>query len=339
MTVDNEIREGARNAVQVCMNVQARDRVFVLTDDVTLGIGQALADEAANTGAAVELGRLEEYAPRPITHIPERLIPDIEAFAPTVTFFAASSQKGEVAFRMTLSARLRQTLKVRHAHMPGITPRLMCEGMTVDYRKVHKLTMQVYELARQAKTIHVTSHNGTDLTARFSSELEWMPCHGLYHEQGEWGNLPEGEVFTCPATVKGVIVADVLGDYFSPKYGVLVHPVTFRVVDSLVERVACDDKGIEAEVWAYLNSAENGRRVGEFAIGTNTGVTELSGNLLQDEKIPGVHVAFGNPYPFVTGADWSSRVHVDVIPTGCSIEMDGEMIMVNGEFQLSRQET
>jgi len=334
MTVENEICAGARNAVQVCMNVQAQDRVFVLTDDVTLGIGQALADEAADTGATVELGRLEEYAPRPITSIPERLIPSIEAFAPTVTFFAASSQKGEVTFRMTLSARLRQTLKVRHAHMPGITPRLMCEGMTVDYRQVHKLTMQVYELARQAKTIHVTSHKGTDLVTNFDPKLKWMPCHGLYHEQGEWGNLPEGEVFTCPAAVEGIIVADVLGDYFSPKYGVLAHPVTFHVAGSMVERVECEDEDIEAEIWTYLNSAENGRRVGEFAIGTNTGVTKLSGNLLQDEKIPGVHVAFGNPYPFVTGANWSSQVHVDVIPTGCSIEMDDQVIMTNGEFRI-----
>ena len=110
--------------------------------------------------------------------------------------------------------------------------------------------------------------------------------------------------------------------------------MTFHVVDGWVERVECADKAIEAEVWAYLNSDENGRRVGEFAIGTNTAITGLSGNLLQDEKIPGVHVAFGNPYPHETGADWSAKVHVDVIPTRCTIEIDGKVIMVNGEFRL-----
>lgn len=328
-----QVREGARNAVRVCMNVQAQDRVFILTDDITLDIGQALADEAAATGAAVELCCLEEHGPRPITNMPPGLIPDMEAFAPTVTFFAAHPQKGEVAFRMALLVHLPQVLKVRHAHMPGITPRLMCEGMRADYRQVYGLTMQVYERARQAKAIHVTSHKGTDLTARFGPKLKWIPCHGLYLEQGEWGNLPEGEVFTCPAAVEGIIVADVLGDYFGPKYGVLAHPVTFSIVDGVVERVECDDRDIEAEVWAYLNSTENGRRVGEFAIGTNTAVAELSGNLLQDEKVPGVHVAFGDPFPHLTGADWSSKVHVDVIPTRCSIEMDGKVIMANGEFR------
>jgi aminopeptidase len=334
MTVDDEIREGAHNAVRVCMNVQAQDRVFILTDDVTLSVGQALAGEATAVGATVELRRLEEYTPRPITDAPEGLVSAIETFAPTVTFFAASSQKGEVTFRMALSARLRQALKVRHAHMPGVTPRLMREGMRADYRQVYDLTMQVYERVQQAEIIHVTSPKGTDLVAHFAPKLKWIPCHGQYHEQGKWGNLPEGEVFTCPAAVEGTVVADVLGDYFSAKYGVLAHPVTFEIVNGLVERVTCDDDGIGSEVWDYLNSTENGRRVGEFAIGTNIAVTELSGNLLQDEKIPGVHVAFGNPYPHETGADWSSRVHVDVIITGCNIEVDGEVMMTDGKFQL-----
>lgn len=338
MVVDELVREGARNAVRVCMNVGAEDRVFVLTDDVTLGIGRALAEEAAATGAAVELRRLEEYAPRPIISMPEGLIPSIDEFGPTVSFFAAGSQKGEVAYRLELLVYLPEVLKVRHGHMPHIEPRLMREGMRADYREVHRLTMQVYELARQAKTARVTSPKGTDLTARFGRELRWKPLHGLYHEQGEWGNLPEGEVMTCPASAEGIIVADVLGAYFSPKYGVLAQPMTFHVVDSLVQQVECGDKEIEDEVWAYLNSAENGRRVGEFAIGTNRAVKELTGNLLQDEKIPGVHVAFGNPFPEETGADWSSKVHVDVIPTRCTIELDGERIMENGEFLLRPEE-
>jgi hypothetical protein len=35
---------------------------------------------------------------------------------------------------------------------------------------------------------------------------------------------------------------------------------------------------------------EHSERVGEFALGTNTGVTQMIGNLLQDEKVPGVHI-------------------------------------------------
>ena len=63
-----------------------------------------------------------------------------------------------------------------------------------------------------------------------------------------------------------------------------------------------------------------------------SGCSKLTGNLLQDEKLPGIHVAFGNPYPAETGAKWSSPVHVDVIPLRCTIEMDGEIVMTDGKF-------
>jgi aminopeptidase len=333
MSIDTAVREGARNAVRVCMNVQPQDRVFVFTDDETLGIGQAFVDEAKALGAEAMLRRLEEYATRPITSVPPGMVPDVEAFAPTVTLYAASSRPGEVGYRMQLSAHLHR-LNVRHGHMPSIDLRLMQEGMRADYHQVHVLTMQVFERMRHAGTTRVRSLKGTDLSVGFSRGLAWIPCHGMYHAQGDWGNLPEGEVYTCPAIVNGTVVADVLGDYFSPKYKVLAEPVAFQIVDSRVTRVTSDNRAIADEVRAYLDSAENGRRVGEFAIGTNTAVSELTGNLLQDEKLPGIHVAFGNPYPDRTGADWASTVHVDVIPTCCTIEVDGQTIMKDGEFQI-----
>jgi leucyl aminopeptidase (aminopeptidase T) len=93
--------------------------------------------------------------------------------------------------------------------------------------------------------------------------------------------------------------------------------------------------GIRAEPGlnsAYLDGAENGRRVGEFAIGTNIGLSRLVGNLLQDEKMPGVHIAFGRPYPEETGATWTSSVHVDLVPARCSVLMDGDIVMSDGRF-------
>jgi len=50
--------------------------------------------------------------------------------------------------------------------------------------------------------------------------------------------------------------------------------------------------------------------------------------------MPGLHVAFGNPYPEFTGADWSAKIHVDVIPSECTIEVDGLIIMRDGQFTI-----
>jgi aminopeptidase len=196
------------------------------------------------------------------------------------------------------------------------------------------LTNQVYELVRHAQTIHVTSAKGSDVTATFHKDWQWIPCHGRYHEQGKWGNLPEGEVFTAPATVDGTLVCDVLGDYFSEKYGVLEHPVIITVKHGYVTEVASQNGSLATELREYLFSVPNGNRAGEFAIGTLASLKKLVGNLLQDEKMPGLHVAFGNPYPQFTGADWDAKIHVDVIPMNCTIEVDGRTIMRNGAFTI-----
>jgi len=82
----------------------------------------------------------------------------------------------------------------------------------------------------------------------------------------------------------------------------------------------------------YTSTDENSNRVGEFAIGTNTALTHVIGNILQDEKIPGVHIAFGHPYAEHTGANWSSKTHIDCVGRDFDIWFDGEQVMKRGKF-------
>jgi leucyl aminopeptidase (aminopeptidase T) len=322
------------------MNTRKSDRVYIITDHDTQLIGEALGMESENVGAATKVVYLENYGARPITEVPQKLLQDRVDFEPTVTYYAAEGQPGEVKMRMHLARQSRQAYQdkgiphPRHGHMVGITPQLIEEGMNADYHEVNRITFQVLDLVKNSHIIQVKSSKGTDITVTFDSDLKWVPCHGLYHNPGDDGNLPEGEVFTCPDIVNGIVVADLIGDYFSPKYGVLNTPVTFEIKDSLVKRVSCQNRALADELWDYLTSVPNGTRVGEFAIGTNTAVTQLSGNLLQDEKIPGIHIAFGNPIPYFTGADWVSDVHVDVVPINCTIIVDDSILMKDGQFIL-----
>ena len=329
---DGPLSEGARNAVRVCMGADSDDRVLVATDEGTTSVGDALLREAAAVKAAHKLVILEDYGRRPMTELPQRLADDIRSFAPSVTFFAATARQGEFPMRREFIDLATSELRARHGHMPGITPSIVQEGLSVDYEVVGELTADVHERLRGCRSVHVTSSKGTDLVARFSDTLRWVPCDGSYRESGEWGNLPEGEVFTCPESVDGVLVADVVGDYFSWRYGILADPVTIEIAGGLAGKISCANRQLEAELSSYLASNENGMRVGEFAIGTNIGVRALSGNLLQDEKIPGVHVAFGHPNGDLTGASWSSATHVDMIPTECTVYVDEERLMERGRF-------
>lgn len=330
----DDMRQGAEVAVQICMAVQPDERVLILGDEGSALISQALADAASATAAEVELFTLESFGLRPITTMPDGLQSVLERFQPNVSFYTASSRPGELKFRMAYMPAVMQANPngARHGHMINITPPLMMQGMRVDYQRIFDITMRVHGIVRHAAEIRVTNPRGTDFTAAFNPEFKWIPCHGLYHEPGLWGNLPEGETFTSPRTANGVLVVEELGDYFSERYGILNTPVTFVVEDGRVQTVRCEDTALEKDVQSYIFGAQNADRVGEFAVGTNIALTGLVGNLLQDEKFPGVHVAFGDPYGKQTGADWKSEHHVDVIPTQCTIDVDGRRIMTAGKF-------
>ncbi|HXE71623.1 MAG TPA: aminopeptidase [Candidatus Nitrosotenuis sp.] len=321
---------GARNAIEVCLGVQEGQRVFILTDRRTETVARALADAARGVGAPVKVEILEDHVPRPTRSLPDPLLEEVEKAE--VVLYCVWPQAGELPSRAQI-VHLIERLGRRYAHMVGITERIMCQGMRADFRKVDAVSRLLLERARRCRSVHVTSRAGTNLVARFRPDYIWRKTSGIVEEV--WSNLPGGEIFTTPATVDGVFVVDgPVGDHFAEKYGVLgeKQPMRLYIEGGYLTRVECPNKELEKEFWDYCHTAAGSDRVGEFAIGTNLAVFEPIGNLLQDEKIPGVHIAFGDPYGSQTGADWTCPTHVDVITTSCDIWMDGEMIMDDGIF-------
>jgi leucyl aminopeptidase (aminopeptidase T) len=208
----------------------------------------------------------------------------------------------------------------------------MTDGMAADYEEIYRVTQQVWNVARTASRIEVATRNGTELVATFSKDRKWIPCDGHYWEQGRWGNLPEGETFTAPLSVDGVIAAEEMGDWFAEKYGLFAKPVMMRVKGGRLVSFETEDDLLRADIEGYMAQDANSNRVGEFAIGTNVGLSRIVGNFLQDEKFPGVHMAFGDPYGFETGADWECPSHVDVLASHATVLVDGRKIMEDGRF-------
>jgi aminopeptidase len=134
--------------------------------------------------------------------------------------------------------------------------------------------------------------------------------------------------------VNGLIVIDgLMGDYFDTTYGLLSkNPVTLEVIDSRIVKVHCIDTSITDDLMNYMKQDANANRIGEFAIGCNTGLDKLYGQMLVDEKRPGVHVAIGHGYPEVTGSGWSSLAHCDCVMLETTVIVDGEILMEKGKF-------
>jgi aminopeptidase len=327
---DSELTPGARNAVQVCLRVQPSERVTVITDVASLEISAAIVRELEGVGSPYHTFVLEELEERPLVKLPQPILDDLETA--NVSIFAVQVQRKELQSRMQMTEVVNRR-KIRHAHMVNINRRIMLEGMRADFARVDRISQKVVEMVRKASQIRAKTAAGTDLVADLNPSYQWLKTSGII-SRDKWGNLPGGEVFTTPGEVNGTFVIDgVVGDYLCAKFGDLKgNPLTIRMEKNRLASAESRNQELRDDFWAYTHTDENSDRVGEFAIGTNIELKDVIGEILQDEKYPGVHIAFGNPYGEHTGAKWYSSTHIDVVGRNFDIWVDGEQMMRGGQF-------
>jgi aminopeptidase len=328
----NELMAGAKNAVEVCLDVRPGEKALVIADEVSRSVAASLENALEQRQAEFTGLLLEDFGPRPMIAAPEAVLEALEKT--DVGVLCMTPQPGELAARMAI-VRIVERRQIRYAHMIGVTPEIMQQGMRADYHKVDELSDRLRERMVRAETLTVRTEAGTSFKAHFNPELDWVKTSGLISPR-YWSNLPAGEVFTTPATVDGTFVCDATaGDYFNGKYGDLQEtPMVMEIEGGRLRRVKCPRKDLEEEFWNYCHTDENSDRVGELAFGTNLGLSQMIGILLQDEKFPGVHIAFGDPYGSQTHADWKSRTHVDVLTRNCDVWIDEDQVIQKGRYQL-----
>jgi leucyl aminopeptidase (aminopeptidase T) len=327
--------QGARSAVVTCLRIDPSEKVTLIADRVTEPIAASLAAQLAERGCPWNAFVLEDLAARPLADMPAPILADMETSQ--VSIFAVQVEPNELRSRMQMTDVVNRR-HMRHAHMVNITPEIMCQGMRADFDLVDRLSQKVLERVRKAKRIRATTAAGTDITAEMNPGYKWFKTSGIISPE-KWGNLPGGECFTSPGEVNGTFVVDgVVGDWLCARYGLLAGtPLTIEIAGNRIVRCSSANKQLEADFWAYTHTDENSDRVGEFAIGTNVGVERVIGNILQDEKFPGIHIAFGNPYGEHTGAPWRSGTHIDVVGLGFNIWLENEDGAEQIEEQIMRE--
>ena len=328
-----ELEPGARNAVDVCLAIKPEERVALIADEPSREVAASIAAALDRIGAKWN-GVLIEDDARPLTSAPQSVLDALEHA--DVGILCVQPRPGELGARMTIVSVVERR-GIRYAHMVGVTPQIMREGMRADYRLVDALSQRLCERMQHARRLRVETPSGTSFIASFDPSLAWVKTSGLINRR-YWSNLPAGEVFTTPASVDGVFVCDgTAGDYFGPKYGDLrATPLTLDIAGGRLKAAHCARKDLEQEFWDYCHTDEQSDRVGELAFGTNIALEDMIGVLLQDEKIPGVHIAFGDPYGSQTGASWKSRTHIDVLTRACDVWIDDEQVIGSGRYLMDR---
>ena len=187
-----------------------------------------------------------------------------------------------------------------------------------------KMDQELQGLATRFKGHGQVVLKGSNVDLKMSiKERIFIPCAGKE-------NFPDGEIFTGP--VEDSVDGWVRFRYPAIDNGQEVTDIALWFDQGkVVKETATKNQQL---LTAQLNSDAGARRLGEFGIGTNYGITSFTKNMLFDEKIGGtIHLAVGAGLP-ESGSKNESGIHWDMLCDmhDAEILVDGELFYKNGKF-------
>ncbi|MGI8863752.1 MAG: aminopeptidase [Solirubrobacteraceae bacterium] len=311
-----DLRPAVQAVVDQCLAVKAGENVLVIVDPATRAIGEALRDAATGAGGDAVLAIMDERA----TDGTEPPPPLAAALAASDVYIAPTSR----SLSHTTARKRASDAGARGATMPGVTEDMLMRVMAVDFEVMAARSRAVAALLQDGRTAHVFCPRGSDLTLDLSGR-EGIADDGDLTGRGAFGNLPCGEGFIAPLDGSGQIVASSLAPL-----GLSDEPATLTVRDG---RIVDARGGLGPEYLERLRAhGEPGTNLAELGVGTNDAAT-LTGNVLEDEKTLGtIHVAFGASAGI--GGTVSVPIHLDVVVTDATLEIDGQRVLDAGRWVL-----
>src|SRR3989442_9486427 len=182
-----ELEPGAGIAVDVGLSINPEEPVGLIADEPSREVAASIAAALDRIGATWNAVLIEDAA-RPLTSAPQPVLDALEHA--DVGILCVQPQPGELGARMTIVSVVERR-GIRYAHMVGVTPQIMREGMRADYRLVDALSQRVCERMRHARRLRVETPSGTSFTASFDPSLAWVKTSGL-SDRRDLSNMPAG---------------------------------------------------------------------------------------------------------------------------------------------------
>lgn len=300
-----------------CMGLQKGENTLVLCDKPLRSIGYTLFEKAVELGFEaflMEIKPLTIHGEEPPSTVAETMKKADVVVIPTSTSLSHTDAR-----------RKANEAGARVATLPGITEDIMKRAIAVDYNQMKERSTKIADMLTDADAAYITTEKGTDVTISLKKR-EGKPDFGIYHETGDFGNLPAGEAYIAPqeGESEGTLVVDgaIAG------VGKLNDLVTITIKDGMAKKIEnC------SQLQKMLDEhGEKARNVAELGIGTNEKAT-IIGNILEDEKAIGtVHVAFGNNVSF--GGTVDVPVHLDCIISDPTLKIDDEIVLNKGKLTI-----
>ena len=320
----------AQRLIELSLGIVPGERVLIVHDAAHEDIVTVVAEAVRAARAEPMLVRLEDLGGRPHGVLHPRIsdaVPLAQASLLLVEF-----HKGELQMRTQM---IEETTRagLRHGHIVGVARASMVQGFSVDPRRIAEKAREL--MVRLKPDARITVRCGeAELFVQLAPSCRWVD-YGCIVGSGKRVNLPGGELVTCPESVEGVYVANgTLGDADGALNRLLRDtPITVRIAGGRAKGVECPrDPSLARAVLDRFARTTNLDRVGLVSFGVNLGLTTPLGDVFSDQKIPGVHLSFGDPFAHETGATWTSRSWLAFTSVGHDADLDKQPVLRGGRY-------
>ncbi len=315
MEAQSPARLAASTILDQCLKVRQGERLLVVTDDSTEGIGRDIWEAGLESG----LGPVLVTMPTGSRDGAE---------PPTAVACAMSGADVIICptkFSLTHTRARREACEngARAATLPGITREVFEGGaLQADYDKVSATSKKLADLLTRAEHA-VVEYRGRRLEMSLAGRSGHADT-GVIDSPGMGGNLPGGEAFIAPleGTAEGELVVD-----GSMLRQLMTDPLLLKIKAG---RLVSAEGPAASHLLDVLGNTQEARNVAELGIGCNP-LARITGIVLEDEKVLGtVHVAFGTNSTF--GGVVSAGVHVDGIVREPDLYLDGVKVLSGGRL-------
>ena len=196
-----------------------------------------------------------------------------------------------------------------------------------DWQNMDKRLTKIKKTMDNAQKVEIVGKK-THLTFSLKTRLAKV-CSGEC-------NMPDGEVFSAP--LDGTMNGEIYFDFPSLRAGKEVRDICLKFKNGKVIESSASYN--EEYLKKALKIDKGASSPGEFAIGTNYGITRCMLNTLFDEKIGGtIHIALGKAYEEKEGGGKNkSSIHWDLVKDmrkkGSKVIIDGKVVLKDGKILL-----
>jgi len=301
------------------LGIQKKEKILIICDETTSLIGKAFQN------AGKELGKTEliEIKSLPFNGMEPNELTAEKMLEFELIIMAVKSSLSHTKARMAASKN-----GSRIVSMPKLNYEMIERDLLADYHEIKKLSVKVKELLTKTDLAEVKTELGTDIKIPLHGMKAGGSKAGFYLKAGQWGNIPQGEVYIVPE--EGKTTGKFVVDASMGTIGKVETPIELTVKKGFVTKI---EGGEEAQKLRKLIKplGKNAKNIAEFAIGTNP-TAKIIGVVLEDEKVLGTaHLAIGNNTS-MTGGTTYSEIHLDGVFTKPTIWLDGKLFMEKGRI-------